>query len=259
MVLLAGSSVFAANSSGDLQIEVNSAGTGYDSGSTNQPLVAILSAVRSELVDGVAVISWDMEIELETAGYWLERLTDDVWVRVNDTLIPVQFFAVGTRTYEQADPDAPIGTVQCYRIIKVDDQGRLEALGPYDLALDGGEVSFATWAAAIEWDRADSGPNADPDGDGLSSFQEYLSGTDPLSANSVLRITGVSPVSDGLEVSWSSETGKVYTVQMSTSLTGEFLPVATGLSAEPPVNTYAVPLDDQTAGQAFFRVILSQP
>jgi uncharacterized repeat protein (TIGR01451 family) len=231
----------------------------YDFGFTSQSTLSVISAVRSRIENGVAVISWDVEVELDTAGYWLERWTDGAWVRVNTTLINPDWFAVGTRTYEQADPDAPVGTVQRYQIVELDNQGRLLAYGPYDLALDGGEVSFATWAAAIEWARADSGPNADPDGDGLTNFQEYLSGTDPLSANSVLRITRVSPVSDGLEVSWSSETGKVYTVQMSTSLTDEFLPVATGLSAEPPENTVVVPLDADAAGQAFFRVILSQP
>jgi hypothetical protein len=230
----------------------------YDFGFTAQSTISVISAVRSELVDGVAVISWDVEMELDTAGYWLERRTDDAWVRVNTTLIYPDWFAVGTRTYEQADPDAPTGTVQRYRIVELDNQGRQTAYGPYDLALDGGEVSFVTWAAAIEWARADSGPSADPDGDGLSSFQEYLSGTDPLSANSVLRITRVSPVGDGLEVRWSSETGKVYTVQMSTSLTEAFWPVATGLPADPPENSYVVPVDAVSVRNAFFRVILAQ-
>ena len=77
---------------------------------------------------------------------------------------------------QQADPDTPLGTTQRYRIVELDNQGRQMPYGPYDLELDGGEVSHETWAAGIDWGNADSSPDADPAGDGLPNMQEYLAG-----------------------------------------------------------------------------------
>jgi len=231
----------------------------YDFGFTFVPTFVVISAVRSRIEDGVAVISWDVEIEIDTAGYWLERWTDGEWVRVNTELIAAQFFVSGTRTYEQADPDVAPGSVQRYQIVEFDNQGRLLAYGPYDLTLDGGEVSYATWAADIDWADADSDPNADPDGDGLTNVEEYLAGTHPLNANSVLRITQIDLLGDSVLVSWQSETGKVYTVQMSSTLFDTFLPVATRVEATPPVNSEPIPVHPESVEKAFFRVLVDQP
>jgi hypothetical protein len=66
-------------------------------------------------------------------------------------------------------------------------------------------------------------PNADPDQDGMSNAQEYLAGTDPNDAGSVLRITAENFASDGTAASlvWSSVPTRLYYVQKSSDLTAD--------------------------------------
>jgi len=63
--------------------------------------------------------------------------------------------------------------------------------------------------------------NADPDGDGLSNYREYLAGTNPTNAAS--RVQFLSPVPDGgggVTLSWLSAPDKTYTVEYSTNVAG---------------------------------------
>jgi len=60
-------------------------------------------------------------------------------------------------------------------------------------------------------------PFADSDGDGVSNFNEFLAGTDPTSANSVLKIR-LQPTSQGLFLNWNTQVGLIYQVQTSTDL-----------------------------------------
>ena len=58
-------------------------------------------------------------------------------------------------------------------------------------------------------------PNADSDGDGASNLNEFLTGTNPLDANSVLR-TRLRFTPAGGRLSWNTEPGFIYQVQKST-------------------------------------------
>jgi hypothetical protein len=55
----------------------------------------------------------------------------------------------------------------------------------------------------------------DADGDGMSNLQEFLADTNPLDINSALRITAVNFVSNDIQVSWTTRTGKNYRLQSS--------------------------------------------
>ncbi len=231
----------------------------YDFGFTSEPTVAVISAVRSRIEDGVAHISWDVMLELGTIGYYLERKAGDDWVRVSQAIIESDPFEPAPKSYEQADSDAPLGTVQEYRIVEVAGPNQVETIyGPWVLELDGGEVSYATWAAGIDWGDADSSPDADPDGDGMTNFEEYLAGTDPLNANSVLRVSRLEPTDGGLRLTWQSVEGRLYVVQMALTLEDGFWPVTPQpVPGNEDETHYVVPFGDPDAlREAFFRVIV---
>lgn len=64
-------------------------------------------------------------------------------------------------------------------------------------------------------------PKADDDGDGASNLQEFLAGTHPKDATSVLR-TQMIATDQGNFLSWNAQPGFVYQVQSKTDLSAEW-------------------------------------
>src|SRR6185312_6441414 len=64
------------------------------------------------------------------------------------------------------------------------------------------------------------GANDDPDHDGLSNYQEYIAGTDPGNANSVLRVTDINAASGQVNLTWNSVAGKTYTIYSASQIGG---------------------------------------
>jgi hypothetical protein len=59
--------------------------------------------------------------------------------------------------------------------------------------------------------------SADSDGDGVSNLNEFLAGTDPTSATSVLKVA-LQKTSQGMFLNWNTQTGLIYQVQSSPDL-----------------------------------------
>ncbi len=59
---------------------------------------------------------------------------------------------------------------------------------------------------------------SDTDGDGLAAWEEYVSGTVPTDAASVLQITSASNTAGGMVFTWQSVEGKSYSIVTNTSL-----------------------------------------
>ena len=62
-------------------------------------------------------------------------------------------------------------------------------------------------------------PYADTDGSGASNLYDFLAGTSPTNAASVLRIQ-LQPSVQGLFLNWNTQPGLIYQVQISTNLNG---------------------------------------
>jgi len=98
--------------------------------------------------------------------------------------------------------------------------------------------------------------NLDNDGDGMKARDEYVAGTSPTNANSVLKITRLGP--DGstpeMTLQWPSVAGRVYDVEHSTNLTDvlSFQLLLTDIKATPSTNSCVVPLFPDR--QHFFRL-----
>ncbi|MGA9776773.1 MAG: S8 family serine peptidase [Verrucomicrobiia bacterium] len=80
-------------------------------------------------------------------------------------------------------------------------------------------------------------PNADPDHDGMNNLAEWIAGTNPTNAASVLRASVVSNSPSGVVVSWSSVAGKTYWLARSTNLLTGFSTISTNIAATAPTNT----------------------
>lgn len=87
-------------------------------------------------------------------------------------------------------------------------------------------------------------PDADNDGDGMSNADEVVAATNPLDANSVLRIVSLSP---GKLLTWASVSGQTYQVYFATNLLTSFVPLSTVITAAAPAATY---LDTQATNEA---------
>lgn len=95
--------------------------------------------------------------------------------------------------------------------------------------------------------RLDALGAGDFDGDGVSDYAEWRSGTSPIDSTSWLRVFGAS---NG--ISWPSASGRVYSVEFTPSLLpSAWSPIATGVLASPPTNQVSIA---PTAG--FYRIRL---
>jgi hypothetical protein len=101
--------------------------------------------------------------------------------------------------------------------------------------------------------------SADQDTDGQSNLQEYLSGTDPRVALSVLKIVSVEARGDDVVVTWASVTNRQYGVFRADDVSNPILwkALTNGLSAQGNTRTWthsggvAMPADNKGH---FYRV-----
>ncbi len=83
-----------------------------------------------------------------------------------------------------------------------------------------------------DWERTNFGSldataAGDPDGDGRSNHDEFIAGTNPVSAASVFSVTLTGPSVESLVLRWQSRTGVTYVVETATTLDSAAF-VATG-------------------------------
>jgi formylglycine-generating enzyme required for sulfatase activity len=97
-------------------------------------------------------------------------------------------------------------------------------------------------------------PSGDNDNDGMHNWQEFVSGTDPTAAGSLLRIDVVSAPPD-FQIRWPSVQGRLYSVERSTNAVN-YSAIAVDVLATPPVNTYS---DSPGASGTYFYRVMVQP
>ncbi len=63
---------------------------------------------------------------------------------------------------------------------------------------------------------------ADPDGDGMSNLQEYLTGTDPTNSASYFHILSIVPLGNDVLITWMTAGGLTNAVETVTALGGTY-------------------------------------
>jgi len=90
-------------------------------------------------------------------------------------------------------------------------------VGAYEFQGIGSLISYA-WLQQYGLPTDSTSDASDPDADGMSNQQEWLAGTDPTNAASVLRINSLSNTVTGATLSWQSVDTRTYFVQCATNL-----------------------------------------
>ena len=183
----------------------------------------------------------------------------DEWVRISQELIPFPIFGVAPIVYEEIDREAQVAGTYIYRLVELESDGDILYYGPYTLTVDGPGRTYADWAiqhfSTAELSRPDlAGQNADPDGDGLTNWQEFLARTDPRSANSVFEVSSTLRTTEGMRLHWNSVAGQRYKIAVSESMTGPFLPLENSILATDTSTDVVLPIDF-SARQMYFLVI----
>jgi hypothetical protein len=124
-------------------------------------------------------------------------------------------------------------------------------IGAYELQSPASVLSYA-WAQQNELPTDGSADYLDSDGDGLNNWQEWMSGTVPTNAASVLQVSAPSNSVTGLTVTWQSVNTRTYYLQSSTNLTA-FTSLQSNIVGKVGTTSYT----DTTAtngGPYFYRV-----
>ena len=96
----------------------------------------------------------------------------------------------------------------------------------------------------------------DQDGDGQSDLQEFVAGTNPTSAGSILRVLTVTPLGGGsTTVVWTAVAGRSYLVQYKDSLDAAWTNASEVLAATSASMSFA---HNSSAPQRYYRVVAVQ-
>lgn len=127
-------------------------------------------------------------------------------------------------------------------------------IGAYEFQSPVSKISYA-WLQQFGLPINDCTDTADPDGDGMNNWQEWVCGTNPTNALSVLRMLPPSTAASGFNVSWQSVTTRNYVLERSTNLVAQpaFLPLATNIPGQIGTTTFT-DANAIGAGPWFYRV-----
>lgn len=126
-----------------------------------------------------------------------------------------------------------------------------------DLAITPPADTYETWATGFFGSAAhpDAARTADPDVDGLTNEREYIAGTNPKDASSVLEILTLTMQPTQVTIGWKSVSNKNYRVEAASNANGPWAEVGTqviGSGETAQTSLSRAPSDERL----FFRVRL---
>jgi hypothetical protein len=133
-------------------------------------------------------------------------------------------------------------------------------IGAYEYQSPSSLLSYA-WLQQYGLPTDGSIDYTDPDNDQMNNWQEWIAGTDPTDALSVLRLLLPKPVPTGVTVSWPAVTNRLYFIQRATNLAFQpaFLTLQTNLFTQAGTNTaFYTDASAKGAGPYLYRVGVQQ-
>jgi hypothetical protein len=116
------------------------------------------------------------------------------------------------------------------------------------------EQLLAQWEASEFWEPGvEFDPNADHDGDGVSTLAEALAGTNPFDESEVFAITSFTPGTNGVAVEFSTAAGRIYELQTTSDLT------ATNWASTTPATLLATPTSARPSKAMLYLLPATNP
>ena len=116
-----------------------------------------------------------------------------------------------------------------------------------------GDGMFDAWELANGTQAGVPDGNLDLDGDGFTNYEEFLAGTNPLDAESRLRVSLVESIGNNVRFEFIATSNRTFTVQFRNSLTAGNWSLLTNISARPFTRIFSI-TDSATNGTRFYRL-----
>jgi hypothetical protein len=119
--------------------------------------------------------------------------------------------------------------------------------------------AFTSWLQQFGLPTDGSADYVDPDGDGMNNWQEWVAGTNPTNAASVLQMLSATPGATNVVVTWSSVNTRTYSLARATNLTTvpAFSVMSSNIAGLAGTTSFTDTNPPATA--AFYRVAVQQP
>jgi hypothetical protein len=132
--------------------------------------------------------------------------------------------------------------------------GRTVDIGAYEYQSPASALSYA-WAQQYGLATDGSADYLDSDHDGMNNWQEWLAGTNPTNAASVLQLQQTTVLPAGMTLTWTSVTNRAYFVERSTNLVPPpaFSLLQTNIPGLPGRTTFT-DTTPPASGPAFYRI-----
>jgi hypothetical protein len=134
-------------------------------------------------------------------------------------------------------------------------------IGAFEFQGPGSTISYA-WLQRYGLATDGSADFSDADGDGMNNWQEWVAGTDPTSATSLLKILAATQTNSpaGFVVTWESTSARTYYLQRSIDLSASpaFSTIQSGIAGQDGSMSYT-DTNAPASGPAFYRIGVNSP